>query len=142
MKLGHIIPIIYTVALLAVPSIPQTASGQSSRCLAADSTSAMIIDWAKVAVSESDTTARSQWHLPNTVADSVLLVTDSATCANAVNAYDTDFPPTSRNASRRAHVIRIQDVYIVMDPSQRGDREWDIYKVLNSVYAVLAKIAN
>jgi hypothetical protein len=128
-------------ALFAVVATPRTGTSQASRCLGPDSISASFQHWAQSVVSRTDTTSRVRWHLPSASTDSVLVVTDSTTCANAINAYDADFPTTSRSATRHAYVIRVQDRYVVYDPHSNGTGEWAVYKVLSALFAVLASFA-
>jgi len=131
----------YGIALVMafmLVTTPRIIIGQASRCLGTDSTSAMMIAWAKKAVTGTDTARRTAWHLPVAPADSVMQVTDSATCASVVGAYNNDFPLADRSPTLRAYVIRVEGVYIVMSPDTRNGGEWVVYKVINAALAVLA----
>ena len=121
--------------------IPHVGGSQASRCLGPDSISASFQHWAQNVVSRTDTTSRVRWHLPSTSVDSVVVVTDSTTCANAINAYDASFPVTSRSATRQAYVIRVKNTYVVYDPYSNGGGEWAVYVVLSALFAVLASFA-
>jgi hypothetical protein len=133
-------PIVVGV-LSAVIVIPRVGVSQASRCLGPDSISTSFQHWAQNVVSRTDTTSRVRWHLPSTSVDSVVVVTDSATCASAINAYDADFPATSRSTARQAYVIRVKNTYVVYDPHSNGGGEWAVYKVLSALFAVLASFA-
>lgn len=95
----------------------------------------------KEIATETDTVSRRIWAIPATVADSVIAVTDSATCTMIGNIYNANLPVAIRVANRRVYVVRIRDVYIVFDPTACGNAKWDVIKTVKLDGSVLASVA-
>lgn len=66
----------------------------------------------------ANTSYRTLWHLPQLSADSVSLVTDSATCARAALAYGRNLDVPDTLTARQMVTIRVGPTrYVVGDPN-------------------------
>lgn len=124
---------------MCIAFVPVIASSQTTRCLGPNSHSGHLVTWTKRVVTESDTLARSSWDLPAAPADSVLLVTDSATCATVLDAYDVDLGVSSHQANRTGYVMRVENRYVVVDPTTASGG-WAGYTVFDSSLAVRRRV--
>lgn len=83
---------------------------------------------------------RQHLNLPHLPADSVSIVTDSATCARAALAYGRNLNVPDTTTSRQVFVVRVGPTrYIVVDPNVRNG-EFMINMVFDSSFSTVFAI--
>lgn len=80
---------------------------------------------------------RAKWQLPSASPSEVMMVSDPATCAAAVAAYQRQFTSEVSFSSVRAYKVRTT---YVIGPPEANSGEWSIFIVFNSTFTeALAK---
>jgi len=106
------------LALLFALSPAGWRAGRSSPCLAADSSSADVIDDIADIVtgtSHSDSVSRAQLYLPSVAANQVTLVTTDSICYAAILGLDRT------DSTTQAYVLRVgSSAYVVRFPPSGG----------------------
>jgi hypothetical protein len=95
-----------TLTSLALIIMPTRRSAQGSPCLTNADTAARYINQVTTALTGGDSTRLVQQGLPYRPSGGISLVTDSATCAAVVNAYNSTSPDSTTMVTR-AYVLRV-----------------------------------
>lgn len=127
--------------LLAAAATPIRAAGAqaSQPCRTTDTRVQPLADWVVRVATGTDSfaiTQRSAFHIPPTTGASIAVVTDSATCQHAADAYSAALHHSS--TTRRVFVVHADTVYVALDPDLEYG-EWKVAITLGSTFAVLAK---
>ena len=107
---------VFALALVAVAA--PTASAQSA-CRPQNWLSTFMKDELTryvTATGGDDAAVRDSLHLPTATANDVQLVTNDSLCAVASAAYAVDRQGIGAGLSGQVHLVRINNVYVVLDP--------------------------
>ena len=104
-----------TLALLFALSPAGWRAGRSSPCLAADSTSADLIDDVTNIVTGTDSVFRAQLYLPHVAANQITLVTADSICQAAITGLEPN------DTTGQAYVLRVgTSAYVVSFPIENA----------------------
>jgi hypothetical protein len=127
---------------MALPAILVATPAAAQSCRTADANSAfMIADLRKLVSSTDpqDAYQRRDLAIPVVDTSTIVLVTQTQTCAKALTAFLTTLPtgyPTPLPSN--VYVVKVGSVYVAMHPPPAGETG-SPYAVLDSKYKVLAK---
>lgn len=126
---------VFVGILLACPAL---ASGQTSGCMPADSTSEILLARITRVTTVSDFQAERQaYELPVLEVSDVALVAADSVCAIASDAINA---ASGIVETRQVHVVRAGSVYVVMDPAILvGDRR--LMWIFDASWGCLAAVA-
>lgn len=142
MKSIKLIAIICSVtAVCAAAHFPdQRAILGPGGCLGPDSTATRLVARLQFLEHASDSgnrVFRTNTQMEVAPDSAIVLVTDSASCAKAVKAYNTLFSDSVVRTSA-VYLIRTGQQYVAMDPTLPAG-EWGMYALLDSTFALKSR---